>query len=148
VFREWVPMAILAGQLPAKARAALTEGASEWLPRGWPWVDPLKDVQAAQLSIGNGLESRKRVLADAGEEFEDVFEELAAEKKLAEEKGIIIEQATQTPRTPPADATEATGGLDAGGAETPIEGDGTGNGKAKTKPRAAVLAALRDGGRG
>ena len=139
VFAEFSKMARLTGALPAATRNA-DEDAIHWAPRGWPWVDPLKDAEAQTLMMQNGMDSRTHALAEDGREVEPVFKELAAEKQLAAKYDIEIEAAVKTPRSPPPDTGEqgAPGG---DGAEP-----GNGNGK-NGKAREAVLAALR-GGRG
>lgn len=61
-----------------------------WQPRRWSWVDPLKDMTAAVLGIQNGLTSPQRVAAQAGLDIEDVYDDLAAAKALAEAKGLTF----------------------------------------------------------
>lgn len=100
VFAEWISLAVLSGQLPPSARAALKEGAVEWQPRGWPWVDPLKDIQAVELAISLGLDSRKATLAEEGREVEDVFAEIAAENALADKLEIKISGQASAPPVP------------------------------------------------
>jgi capsid protein len=60
------------------------------LPRGWAWVDPLKDVQASILAINNALASRDEVLAETGGDFEEILEELADEEEMLDAAGIEI----------------------------------------------------------
>src|SRR5262249_10189172 len=77
IFEQWLSMALLAGELVLDSRdpARFLDGV--WEARGWMWVDPLKDVQAGILAIGAGLTSRASLLADQGEDVEEVFEALA-----------------------------------------------------------------------
>lgn len=97
VYREFVRMARLAGKLPPAARAAEADEAVEWQPRGWGWVDPRADIEAIQMAIALGIDSRKATLAEEGREIEDVFADLAAEKALADELGISVEGKTPAP---------------------------------------------------
>jgi lambda family phage portal protein len=125
VFQEWLTMSVLTNRLPSGARAALAEGAVTWQPRGWGWVDPLKDAEAEVLLIGNGLQSRTASLAEDGREVEEVFLQLAAEKDAAAALGIQIEgsyldPAPQQPK---------------GASDQPAEAGGD-------TPRAAVLRAM------
>lgn len=54
-----------------------------WRGRRWPWVDPLKDVQAAVMAIDNRLRSRTEIISDlTGREAEDVWEEIDAEEMI------------------------------------------------------------------
>jgi len=65
-----------------------------WKPRGWPYIDPEKDVKGSFGAISTGLSTRSRQLAEQGEELEEVFEELAYEKDLAEKYGLTFTDPT------------------------------------------------------
>ncbi|MGH9781578.1 MAG: phage portal protein, partial [Candidatus Acidiferrales bacterium] len=97
IFEQWLSMALLSGALVLDSRdpARFCEG--KWEPRGWQWVDPLKDVQSAILAIGAGLASRNGVLADQGDDVEEVFEELSEEKKLEESFDLHLQIAAKAP---------------------------------------------------
>jgi lambda family phage portal protein len=88
VFEQWISMALLSGALVLDSRDPSRFLAGKWEPRGWMWVDPLKDVQSSILGIGAGLDSRDRIIAEQGGDVEEVFEQLAEEKKLAESYGL------------------------------------------------------------
>ena len=70
--------------------------------RGWEWVDPLKDEQANTEGLANKLTTRTRILAELGEDFEDMLAEQAQENQLAEEYGIDLTPVVKTapPATP------------------------------------------------
>lgn len=61
-----------------------------WQPRRWPWVDPLKDVQANIMAIDNGLRSRSDVIRESGRDPADVWAEASAETLLLQELGVNI----------------------------------------------------------
>jgi lambda family phage portal protein len=84
IFEQWMSLALLSGSLVLDSRDPSRFLAGKWEPRGWMWVDPLKDVQSSILAIGAGLDSRARIIAEQGSDVEEVFEELSEEKKLAE----------------------------------------------------------------
>jgi len=98
VFEEWLDLALLSGELVLDSRDPSKFLAGVWEPRGWQWVDPLKDVQASLLAIDGGLASRTCVLAEKGEDIDDTFEELAEEKKLAKQYGIELEASAKPPK--------------------------------------------------
>jgi len=60
-------------------------------PRRWAWVDPAKEVKAAMEAIDGKLKSRTRVIAEGGDDIEDVFDEIAEETQLAADKKISLE---------------------------------------------------------
>lgn len=88
VFFEWLEMAMLSGQLSLPAAKIDKFSAVEWRGRRWPWVDPLKDVQASILSVNNGFKSRRRIVAESGGDIEDTMAEIAEDKVLAQGKGL------------------------------------------------------------
>jgi capsid protein len=67
------------------------------MPRGWAWVDPLKDIQASVMAINNGLDTRTDVNAENGREFEEIVTTLAAEKALAAKLGLDFTAEKPTP---------------------------------------------------
>jgi lambda family phage portal protein len=104
-FESWLPYAILSGQLKVDIMRlqAIKDGAC-WKGRRWPWVDPMKDVEANVLAIQSGLTSRGRVISENedGADIEEIFEELAEEKEMAEEAGLEFD--TGVKPTPAPDA--------------------------------------------
>lgn len=90
-FPDWLPYAILSGQIKLPAsRIREIEESSHWQGRGWPWVDPLKDVQADIEAVNFGLDSRRNIIADGGRDIEDVFEEQEEDNKLQEQHGLTF----------------------------------------------------------
>jgi len=97
VFDSWLPMALLSGELALPSRDFRKYGAGRWQTRGWQWVDPLKDVQAAIMAIDAALDTRDDVISDRGGDFEETLEQLDAENKLAKKYGIDLQGSTKTP---------------------------------------------------
>lgn len=97
IFETWLSMALLSGALALDSRdpARFCEG--KWEPRGWLWVDPLKDVQAGILGIGAGLTSRDALIAEQGNDVEEVFEQLKEEEELAEEYDLHLTITAKAP---------------------------------------------------
>lgn len=59
-----------------------------WIPKRWPWIDPLKDVNAAVIAINNGLSTRSDECAVRGKDYHEVINTLSNELKEAEDKQI------------------------------------------------------------
>jgi lambda family phage portal protein len=97
VFESWLSMALLAGALVLDSRDPSRFLEGKWEPRGWMWVDPLKDVQSSILAIGAGLDCRDRVIAEQGGDVEEIFEQLSEEKKLAKEYDLDLEINAKAP---------------------------------------------------
>jgi lambda family phage portal protein len=120
-FESWLKMALLSGELVLDSRDPSKFLAGKWEPRGWQWVDPLKDVQAAILGIGAGLTSRDAVVSEKGEDVEEIFEALKEEQELADEYEIEIATIAKPPKVSKGEG-ETVGEEDAGEA---AGGDGT-----------------------
>jgi capsid protein len=90
LYCEWLTFATLSGQLILDSRPMSAFYEVTFVPRGWQWVDPLKDVNASVAEIDNGLNSRARVCAEQGDDFEEIAEELAEEQEIIEELGLIL----------------------------------------------------------
>lgn len=125
VYRRWLRAATLSGALVLPSERLSDYETVQWRPRGWTWVDPLKDVQAAALAVAYGFTSRRRVIADEGEDLEEIADELAEDAALYAEYGVPLqapsgvtvqtEGADDAEDDDPDDADDAADPGDAGG---------------------------------
>jgi len=91
VFAQWLENSVLAGRIDIGARDIDTVIEQiKWHPRGWPWVDPVKDQQANALGVQNGFTTRHRLVAETGYDFEDTLDELAEEEKMINARGLKL----------------------------------------------------------
>jgi lambda family phage portal protein len=90
VFIQWLKNATLAGALPLRPRDLAQLDPPTWRPRGWKWVDPLKDAQATILEINNGLTTITDALEEQGLDIREVFAARKKEIELAKEMGITL----------------------------------------------------------
>lgn len=112
IFREWLRLALLAGQVPQMSFEKACFPA--WWPRSWDWVDPEKDAKASLLAIQGGLSTHQAELGARGQDWREVFEQLAEEKALAEELGLVLTEPKPKPSAPlePAAGTDSTESAD------------------------------------
>jgi len=94
-----------------------TDDSIKWEPRRWPWVDPLKDVQASTLEIQNGFMTHESEAASRGRDWRDDFDQLKVEQEYADQLGIqlgtdIRGQATSEVDSGPPDSEEEPGNSD------------------------------------
>lgn len=66
----------------------------KWLPPGWDWVDPLKDVQASKLEYALGLNTLESLAAEQGKDYKQIIAQQAKERELLKSAGIDINAAT------------------------------------------------------
>lgn len=90
VYVSWLKNAMLTGALKVDARLASEYDDVEWQGRGWKWVDPLNDLQSAELAINLGLDTRHRLAAEAGLDYEEIIDQRADEDKYAESAGVEL----------------------------------------------------------
>lgn len=93
---EWLQAAVLARAVPGLtvdeyAANPRKFAAVRFRPRGWGWVDPTKEVQAFRDAVRSGFATQQDVLAQSGEDFEELVEQRAKELKLAQEAGIVLD---------------------------------------------------------
>ena len=93
VFEAWLEASILNGVFPFGVNKFDKMNQPKWCARRWPWVDPLKDMQANILAMNNGLEAKRNIINYTGGDIEDVYSTIAADKKLAEDKGLRFDTA-------------------------------------------------------
>lgn len=100
VWRVWMDRAVLAGALPAPATYWTNPEpwvAVDWKPQGWPYMNPLQDVQAAILEMRAGLASRTSKVAERGDSSEAVDAEQAADAQRADDLGLVYDSDGRKP---------------------------------------------------
>ena len=59
-------------------------------PRGWPWVDPLKEVNAQAKAVESKFRTRQSVISETtGADFTDTADELRDEQEILLERGLM-----------------------------------------------------------
>ena len=85
---EWT--ANITGRMQSTGARRLQDPVIVWQPRGWPWVDPLKEVKAHVESINAHLRTRQSIIAEtSGADFAETVDQLADEKQALEERGLL-----------------------------------------------------------
>lgn len=60
----------------------------KWTPPPFGSVDPIKDIKAKREEVGAGVESIRNVAAERGYDLDELSDEIAADNKMLEEKGL------------------------------------------------------------
>jgi lambda family phage portal protein len=63
---------------------------ARWIPCGWQWIDPLKEVQASRLAVEAGLSTHADELAAHGKDVDEVIEENSRVYKVMRERGLPL----------------------------------------------------------
>lgn len=134
VFDAWLDLSVLSGELnlPGYDLDAKRYNAARWMPRGWAWVDPLKEVQAYKEAVRCGFMTQAEVIAQSGGDLEELLTARAAEVEQAQQLGLTFDT--------------DSGAVDAKGAEQatpdatpePASPDGTAPNDPAAQPTSAV----------
>lgn len=85
----WLAMSVLKGAISLPPRNIERYSDIAWIPRGWDWVDPLKDSKAATESINNRTKTRGYYLRQAGIDPDDHWDELEREEHELRRRGLL-----------------------------------------------------------
>ena len=93
VFDAWLDMAVLSGalSLPGYDLDPSRFNQARWLPRGWAWVDPLKEVQAYKEAVRCGFMTQADVIAQAGGDLEELLANRSNELQQAQDLGLTFD---------------------------------------------------------
>ena len=94
IFREWLGLAVLSGELPFADFETRPERyeTPRWMARGWSWVDPLKEVKAYREAEQAGYMTKAQIIAYTGGDYDDNIAELAREQELAQSSGVTLDK--------------------------------------------------------
>ena len=106
IWRSWLQAAVLSGVLPKGAAGT----AAKWIPPGFAWVDPLKDIKAQIMAVRAGFKSRAEVVSEQGYDAEAIDREIAADNARADELRLEYDSDARK-ETDEASATPGDAGL-------------------------------------
>lgn len=89
VFRAWLTQVMTKGlvSLPIEKFDKFSDGIS-YRPRGFQWIDPMKEINAQVIGLQNGLLSLQDVESVYGRDVEENFAQIQKDKQLAEQYGL------------------------------------------------------------
>lgn len=93
VWAAWTDAVALSGVLPMPNyyRDRRLYLRVRWVPQGWPYINPLQDVQAQRIAIRAGLASRSATILAQGEDPETTDAEYAADFERADRLGLVFD---------------------------------------------------------
>lgn len=88
--RDWMDHVMGFGVIPISGTAKVEKFSSgiSWRARGFQWVDPLKEINAAVVGLQNGIISHTDVAANYGRDAEDTFAQIQRDKDMAKAYGL------------------------------------------------------------
>lgn len=112
VFEEWLDLAVLAGELRLPQYESNPEPfrAVRWIPRGWQWIDPAKEMAAYKDAVRCGFTTLADVVGQQGGDLEDIMQQRQRELQMAEDMGLVFDtdphETTGSGQQQPADIAE------------------------------------------
>lgn len=93
VFEEWLELAVLSGELQLPGYEANPEPfrAVRWIPRGWNWVDPVKEIAAYKEAVRCGFTTLADVVGQQGGDLEDVMQQRQRELQMADDMDLVFD---------------------------------------------------------
>lgn len=92
IWRRFVADAVLSGAFELPDGVTLSQAQRvKWMPQGWQWVDPMKEVAAETAAIRAGLTSRTAAVAARGFDAEEIDAEQALDNARADDFGLPYE---------------------------------------------------------
>lgn len=93
VFDAWLDMASLSGalDLPNYEANEAVYKAVRFVPRGWSWVDPVKEVSAYKDAVRSGFMTASDVVAQSGQDFDEMMNQRKREVDTADGLGLIFD---------------------------------------------------------
>lgn len=110
VYKEWLSVQITLGNIKLTSNQTIENyyTSAYWQGRRWKWIDPAKEVDAKIKAIAANLTSTKQVIAEQGEDMEEVFADIKEAQELAEEMEITV--APSAPESEEGPATDDNSG--------------------------------------
>ena len=90
-YNSWLMHVMEFGLIPIPAsRFDKFSSASSFRPRGWQWVDPQKEINAAVVAMHNGVMSMQDVAGQYGRDVEETFSQWQRDKEMADAFGLEL----------------------------------------------------------
>lgn len=97
VYEAWLRQAALMGAVEGITGDLARYTEVHWQARGWPWVDPQKDIDAAAREVELGLSSLTRLAQERGRDFLEVVLERKREQEILATHGVAVTLGTSAP---------------------------------------------------
>jgi lambda family phage portal protein len=82
----WADAALFDGTLSGEECAEAKR--VNWVPQGWAYIHPTQDVQAKQMEVDAGFNSRSRIITERGDDPAEIDQERAEDQARADALGL------------------------------------------------------------
>lgn len=93
VFERFIMLGVLAGVFAFTGYEQDPEAFSmpRWIPRGWSWIDPSKEIAAFKMAVRSGFMTMADVVAQNGGDFEELAAARSRELDLCEALDLVFD---------------------------------------------------------
>lgn len=93
VHERFIAMGVLGGvfNFPGYELDAERYTTPRWIPRGWSWIDPSKEVTATKAAVRAGFMTMADAVAQAGGDFEELVSARVRELELCEANDLVFD---------------------------------------------------------
>jgi lambda family phage portal protein len=93
VFDAWLEMATLSGALVLPSYDTEPERYRKvrWIPRGWDWIDPQKEIAANKEAVRAGFKTMADVISSQGGDLEELLPARKAEMDAAAQLNLVFD---------------------------------------------------------
>ena len=93
VYEAWLDLAVLSGQLQLPLYESDPERYRQvrWMPRGWSWGDPQKEITALREAEMAGYITKAQIIAESGGDIEEVFNQRRRELDMAADLDLTFD---------------------------------------------------------
>lgn len=88
VYRWRISKWVKDGTLEVPAAIRDSYWSHQWTPPGWAWIDPVKELQAAMMSVDAGMQTLSGIAHEQGREWMDLLTQRAKEIEKCKELGV------------------------------------------------------------
>ena len=98
IYELWFEEAVDAGLIEAPDYYDLQPfyTRAKWIGPGRGWIDPVKEAEAAQVRMASGITTLEMECAEQGNDYKDIIDQRAIEKKQLQEAGLWVDPTPPT----------------------------------------------------
>jgi len=126
IFGDWLSTSMTSGAVNLPLSKFEKFNRPRFKGRRWPFIDPLKEIEAAKGAIALRLGSRRQFIEEGGGDVEDVFHDNVEDEKLADDIGLDLSPPPIESTPSAIAAAAAAGSADEAAASAPAKGAKTG----------------------
>lgn len=93
IYNKWLDLAVLSDEIRIPGYETKTDfyNMARWMPRGWTWIDPLKEVNAYREAVRSGFTTLSEVVAQSGGDIEDLLTQRKRELDMCESLDLVFD---------------------------------------------------------